>query len=200
MISVKPSEKDIILKLKKSDEKSLTILYEKYSRRVFSLAIYILKDKAWSEDVVQEIFIHLWDNRESINEEKDIWLLLYIITKQKSLTKLRSMMRYEVHKQHHWSLINESCSSVEEEIAFNDLKSNLEKALNKLTPTQKEVFNLSRFEGLSHQEIAAKLSISPNTVKNHMVAALKSLRVYLQENQFLGIVIFLGCEFIFDLI
>lgn len=200
MIAFKPSEKDIILKLKRSDQKSLTVLYEKYAKQVFSLAIYILKDQGWSEDVVQEVFIHLWDGRESINEEKDIWLLLYIITKQKSLTKLRTMMRYEIHKQKHWSLISESCCVVDEEIAFNELKGSLEKALDKLTPTQKQIFNLSRFEGLSHQEIACKLSISPNTVKNHMVAALKSLRLYLQENQYLGIVIFLGYEFIFDLI
>lgn len=200
MIAFKPSEKDIILKLKRSDQKSLTVLYEKYAKQVFSLAIYILKDQGWSEDVVQEVFIHLWDGRESINEEKDIWLLLYIITKQKSLTKLRTMMRYEIHKRKHWSLISESCCVVDEEIAFNELKGSLEKALDKLTPTQKQIFNLSRFEGLSHQEIACKLSISPNTVKNHMVAALKSLRLYLQENQYLGIVIFLGYEFIFDLI
>ncbi|TDQ79823.1 RNA polymerase sigma factor [Sphingobacterium yanglingense] len=200
MNSFKSYEKTIILQLKESDQDSLTVLYSKYAKKVFSLAFYILKDQAWSEDVVQEVFIHLWTTREDIDENKDIWLLLYIITKQKALTKLRSIMRYEVHKQYHWSLVNEKCEPVEEEIALRELKENLDKALNKLTPTQKQIFNLSRFDGLTHYEIASKLSISPNTVKNHMVAAMKSLRLYLQENEFLGIIIFIGFEFILDLI
>lgn len=200
MISSKSSEKDVILNLKDADEKSLAILYSKYAKKVFSLAFYVLKDQAWAEDVVQEVFIQLWDNRETVDEEKDLWLLLYVITKQKALTKLRSIMRYEVHKQYHWSLFDEACNVVDEEIALSDLKGSLEAALDKLTPMQKLVFNLSRNDGLSHLEIATKLAISPNTVKNHMVTALKSLRLYLQENQFLGIVVFLGYEFIFDLI
>lgn len=200
MNSLKSYEKTVILQLKESDQESLTVLYSKYAKNVFSLAFYILKDRAWSEDVVQEVFIHLWGIRHEINEDKDIWLLLYIITRQKALTKLRSIMRYEVHKQYHWSLINEECEFVDEHIALRELKENLDNALSKLTPTQKQIFNLSRFDGLSHSEIAIKLSISPNTVKNHMVAAMKSLRLHLKESDFLSLIIFIGYEFILDLI
>lgn len=195
MINFKATEREIIVKLKDSDEESLAALYSMYAKRVFSLAVYILKDQAWSEDVVQEVFIHLWNSRMGLDEKKDIWLFLFIITKQKSLTKLRTIMRYEIHKQYHWNLINEACDLVDEEVAFKDLTNNLKIALDKLTPTQKQIFNLSRLEGLSHQEIAVRLSISTNTVKNHMVAALKRLRVYLQEDQFLELLIFLGISF-----
>lgn len=198
MINLKSTEKDTVIKLKGSNENALAQIYSLYAKKVYSLAVYIIKDHTWSEDVVQEVFIHLWEHRQILNEDKDIWLFLYIITKQKAITKLRAIMRHEVHKEKHWKSISESHNAVDEQVALMDLSNCLEIALNKLTPTQKQVFNLSRVEGLTHQEIAIRLSISINTVKNHMVAALKSLRTSLQQNQVKGLLLSINIDIFID--
>lgn len=166
-------------------------LYYSYSNRVFNLSFFLLKDTGWSEDVVQEVFVKLWENRASLHRNQNIWAYLYVMTRRHALNKLRSVRRSNACFERLWMQFSEPEDSLHNAIAAKELNENIKRLLGLLPLQQRTVFSLSRLEGFSHQEIAEQLNISRNTVKNHIVQAVKLLKnKILHQNLFLLILIF----------
>jgi RNA polymerase sigma-70 factor (family 1) len=168
-----------IKQLIEGNEEVFTAVYEQYSEKVYRLAFRFLKDKALSEEVVQETFINVWLSREKLDPEGNMWLYLYVVAKRLSLNSLRQACRSNDFVENLLNFMEEQ-NSTEEEVLARDLEQFTDKIIEKLPRQQQLVFKLSRVEGLSHKEIAEQLHISPNTVKNHMVEALKTLRSHLR--------------------
>lgn len=164
------------------DESAFRLVYEHYSQQVYWLAFRFLKDKEQSEEIVQEAFLRLWLNKELLDEQGNMWLYLYVIAKRLSLNALRDIHRSAALFEKLLYNIKEAHNNLEEEILIAEMERFTEEAVLKLPKQQQLIFNLSRTEGLSHKEIAEKLQISPNTVKNHMVAALKTLKAGLDRS------------------
>lgn len=151
--------------------------YEGLSRYAFS----ILKDQEEAEDVVQKLFVKLWEKRKEIEIWKDVKSYLYRSTYNASLNELKRIKRhtmYEtVNKEKGFQSDNDSSATV----ISSELEEKIENALQTLPEKCGEVFRLSRFKELSYKEIAEKLEISVKTVENHMGKALKLMRVELEE-------------------
>ncbi|AYL96768.1 RNA polymerase sigma factor [Mucilaginibacter celer] len=169
-----------IQQLIKGDEAAFDAIYEAYSSKVYRLAYRFLKDGQQSEEIVQECFINLWTNRQKLNAEGDIWLYLYVIAKRLSLNSLRQICQSRELSDKLVNHIATIHNDTEEEMLVSDLEQFTERIINKLPRQQQVIFRLSRVEHLTHKEIADQLQISPNTVKNHMVEALKTLKSQLQ--------------------
>lgn len=168
-----------IKQLIEGNEDVFTAIYEQYSEKVYRLAFRFLKDKALSEEVVQETFINVWLSREKLDPEGNMWLYLYVVAKRLSLNSLRQACKSNDFVENLLNFMEEQ-NSTEEEVLARDLEQFTDKIIERLPRQQQLVFKLSRVEGLSHKEIAEQLHISPNTVKNHMVEALKTLRSQLR--------------------
>lgn len=168
-----------IKQLIEGNEEVFTAVYEQYSEKVYRLAFRFLKDKALSEEVVQETFINVWLSREKLDPEGNMWLYLYVVAKRLSLNSLRQACKSNDFVENLLNFMEEQ-NSTEEEVLARDLEQFTDKIIERLPRQQQLVFKLSRVEGLSHKEIAEQLHISPNTVKNHMVEALKTLRSQLR--------------------
>jgi len=151
-------------------------LYHSYSNRVFNLSFFLLKDTGWSEDVVQDVFVKLWENRSGLQRDQNLWTYLYVMTKRQALNKLRSVKRSNACFERLWTQISEVEDNLHDTVVAKELKENIKKLLRLLPRQQRTVFSLSRLEGFSHREIAERLNISPNTVKNHIVQAAKYLK------------------------
>lgn len=177
-------DENAIRQLIAGDESTFTAVYELYSEKVYRLAYRFLKDKDQSEEIVQETFINFWLGREKLDPGGDLWLYLYVISKRQSLNSLRKIGRSLVLVDKLLQQIGELQNTTEENIITHDLEHYIEKAIDKLPHQQQLVFKLSRIEGLSHKEIADQLQISPNTVKNHMAEALKTLKKHLKYADF----------------
>lgn len=162
------------------NELALRVVYDRYSNRVYKLSLLFLKDTGWSQDVVQEVFLKFWNTRANLNPQGNIWNLLYVITKRTALNKLRDMGKSAANFERMWVSISYLSDSVHEVFVAKELSYHLNGFLDKLPTRQREIFKLSREEGYTHQQIADRLGISPNTVKNHMVQALKMIREYTQ--------------------
>jgi RNA polymerase sigma-70 factor (family 1) len=162
------------------DEAAFDLIYEAYSSKVYRLAFRFLKDAQQSEEIVQECFINLWTSRQKLNAEGDIWLYLYVIAKRLSLNSLRQMCQSREFSDKLVNHIATVHNDTEEDLLVSDLEQFTERIINKLPRQQQLIFRLSRVEHLTHKEIADQLQISPNTVKNHMVEALKTLKSQLQ--------------------
>lgn len=162
------------------DEAAFDLIYEVYSSKVYRLAFRFLKDAQQSEEIVQECFINLWTSREKLNASGDIWLYLYVIAKRLSLNSLRQVFQSRELSDKLANHIATAHNDTEEDLLVSDLEQFTERIINKLPRQQQVIFRLSRVEHLTHKEIADQLQISPNTVKNHMVEALKTLKSQLQ--------------------
>ncbi len=186
-----------INKLIAGDKSAFALIYNHHSEKAYRLAYRFLKNKEQSEEIVQETFIKLWLGREKLNPEGNIWLYIYVIAKRLSLNALREIYKSAALTENLFSCISEACNGTEEYVLGNDLERFTEKVISKLPPQQQLIFRLSRIEGLTHKEIAEQLQISPNTVKNHMVEALKTLRTHLSLIDLIGIHVVIFLKYFF---
>lgn len=184
-----------IFLLRSGNEVAFESIYKEFSAQVYRLAFRFLKDKSQSEEVVQETFIKLWLNREKLDKDGNLWLYLYVITKRLSLNALRKIGQSEALFAQLLVNIKEAHNHTEEDIFAADLEKFTETILNSLPNQQRIIFRLSRVQGLTHAQIAEKLQISPNTVKNHMVAALKTIESRLKHTD---LIYFIALFFIFE--
>ena len=169
-------------KIKKDDEKALEDLFRHYFPRLFDFAFKITKDQSVAEDIVQDIYIKLWENRKSI-VIKNIEALLFtmvrnlcidhvkylkVVSEKKidfqSTAKYEEMYRIDFIRDQPYILIEK------------ELKEEIEKVINSLPDRCKEVFKLSRIDGLKNREIAEKLNISIKNVERHIARATKSFK------------------------
>jgi RNA polymerase sigma-70 factor (ECF subfamily) len=151
-------------------------IYHKYNKLLFGFAIRIVKFSHDAEDIVHDVFLKLWQNRTSIDEEMSFRSYLFTIAYNTTINIIRKRSVKEEYVEALKNLQDQGTNNVATEMEFNELNEKLQSALNELPQRQKEIYMLSRDEGLTYSQIAEKLSISVNTVENHMVKALKFLR------------------------
>ena len=157
-------------------------VYNEYVEMVYRLAIHIVKEDVYADEIVQDTFLQLWHSRERLDPQTNIKTLLFVICRNNSFNKLKVIRR---QRERFMAIddknLDSSLSFEEEPMAEKDLREALEAIISKLPPKQQTIFRLSRIEGLSHKEIAEQLHISKNTVKNHVIAALKSVKTELNH-------------------
>jgi len=157
--------------------KAFDIIYKKYSRRLYGFVFRYVKQEADTEEIVQEVFIKIWKTRGKIDVYSSFESFLFTVAHNATVNLLKKRATEQKYIEHIKSLqiINESYQ-LTDEIHYKELNQKFQGVLNELSPRQKEIFQLSREEGLSNKEIAEKLSISVQTVKNHLVTALSFLK------------------------
>lgn len=173
--------KSLIIGLKNNELAAFKQLYAHYKIRVFNFSYKHLRSREDAEEVVQDVFIKIWNVRHGINEELSFTAYLYKIAKNQILNKIRK----KVGEPAGYSSIHPYLSkdnSTENGIIYNDLQKLVEEAIKKMPPQRKLIYILSRIEGLTYQQIAEKLSISPKTVEIHMSKALKDIKEMLQAH------------------
>ena len=173
----KKSNTEQVKLLKNGDLLAFDAIYKKYSRRLFGFVFRYVKQEADTEEIVQEVFIKIWQSREKINVYSSFESFLFTIAHNATVNLLKKRATEQKYAEHVKSLQQiEDTYELTDEIHYNELKQKFQGLLNELTPRQKEIFQLSREEGLSNNEIANKLGISVQTVKNQLVTTLSFLK------------------------
>jgi RNA polymerase sigma-70 factor (ECF subfamily) len=172
---------ELIHLLREGDENAFTFIYVRYHKMLYALAWRYLKSQTMAEDVVQHVFVKLWEYRKTTSITINLRNYLYSMTKNYVLNCIRNEQSAITHNYR----IAQSAGTFEENlfeiIEQKELMSVFYQAI-KLLPTQKrEVCLLKMDEKLSNQEIADKMKLSVNTVKAHYAQAIKLLRVYLHR-------------------
>jgi len=154
-------------------------IFHLYKDRIYSYVLAIVKSGEAAEEVTQEIMIKLWLCREMLDQVENLDAYIYVIARNKSLNHLRKAA-YDIRLLNELkSFIPDEYNNTDDRIAVKDYELLLTNAVNTLSPQRRQVYQLSRVEGLSHDEIAERLHLSKQTVKNHLVEALKSIRTHL---------------------
>lgn len=162
--------------LRQRDQEAFRELFERYKRVLYSFAKNMTHDISEAEDLVQDVFISLWENAERLELKGTISSYLYAAVRYKFLNLVAHKKIRSDYVSIFQKFINEVDYSVDEYLNEKELINLVEKEVSKLPDKMREVFELSRNAGLSHREIAGKLNLSEKTVKNHINHALKILR------------------------
>lgn len=170
-----------ITELTNSNESSLEVLFNYYYPRLYHFSKSFLKIETGIDDILQEVFLKVWQNRKQITSVSTFNAYIFTITKNLLLNEIRRRLNNEKIKDNLQKLSIAEEYRTFDDVEYNDLKVKIENIVNELPERQKEVYNLSREEGLSHKEIAEKLGISPKTVEYHITQSISFLKKKIKE-------------------
>lgn len=179
-----------VVALKNGDRNAFKNIFEEYAKRIFVFAKGYLKSNQEAEEVVQEVFIKIWNVKDSINTDLSFKSYLFKIT-YNYIREVFLKKGKEIRYMH--ELIDSSVdfdNRTEEQIDYSSLLELVDKLVEQLPPRQNEVIILKRKQGLPVKEIALLLDISPRTVEKHLAEALKSLKRGLSEENIAGLLFF----------
>lgn len=169
------TQKELILKFKGGDEEAFSSIYKHYWEKVYNFSRLYLVSTEDVAEVVQEVFIKLWETRHLVDEEQPFEGYLFIITRNQIFNYSRKQLNYSFLKLTVLQSIEMSYEE-EDQLEISDLKKHLSILISQLTERQQEIFRMSREKHLTYKQIADQLSISEKTVEYHMTTALKYLR------------------------
>ena len=154
-------------------------VFDSYFRRYYQTLCYFafnyLKEQDEAEDVVQEVFIKVWESREFIREDDNFKGLLFVISRNLIFNQHRKNVNEDFYKMTVLSAM-ETSYNLEEEITAYNLGEYIDHLIEELPERRRVIFNLSRKEHKSYKEIAFQLNISEKTVENQISEALKFLK------------------------
>ncbi|WP_138991388.1 RNA polymerase sigma-70 factor [Larkinella sp. C7] len=176
------AEKEITLRLKTGDENAFEEIFYRYYKHLLAIGIKFLKNPDLAEDAVQDIFLKLWDHRDTLNESYSIKNFLSVSMKNHVLNVIRD------NHQSIWEYLSAEMEELNGEDTTSDAfqlqeyGTILEQGMQKLPPQREKVFRLRVFSGLDNEQVARQLSISVNTVKSQFTQATRFLKDYLNKH------------------
>ncbi len=187
---------EILQKIISGDESSFERIYRYYYPRLNYFAKQYLLDAEASKNIVQDVFTELWDKHGSLRDDTNLNAWLFTVTKNKSLkviNQLKSRQNYDNYIQSRQLDANyKSLSDFDtSNFIFEELQSQIQTALEKLTPACRKVFEMSRFEDKKNREIAEELNLSIKTVEAQISKALRCLKADLKDYLPLFYILFL---------
>jgi RNA polymerase sigma-70 factor (family 1) len=171
-------ERYLLEKVGEGDEKAFGLLFHQHWDHIYTVALSITHSSTVSEDLVQEIFLKIWLNRQQLPSIENFDDYLFIIARNTIYTSLRRTGIKENFLQKLES--PRAVRTPEEELLAKESRELIRNAILQLSPQQQEVYRLSRETGLKYEQIAQQLGIAKSTVRNHMVKALQKIRDYLR--------------------
>lgn len=175
--------------LRNGSYKAFNMIYEEYADQLYMFVLLQLRDRNAAADIVQETYMRLWANRSHLNCFGNLKQFIFAIARYRIIDLMRKRMtqpRFEEYLEH-CATVADSPMTPEDVMMYDDFLRQLTKAKERLTPREREIYELSREHQLSSAEIADRLGLAEQTVKNALTSALKTLRMALAGSSMLYI-------------
>jgi len=187
--------KSYIKELRKGSHKAFNAIYDMYADKLYGFVFAHTKSREMANDLVQETFLKLWTMRESLSVEGSLQAMLFTMSHNKMIDTFRAQInKVEFEDYVEFSEnVDLSDNSIEKKIYYDDFLKALKLCKSQLPHRQMEIFEMSRENGKSIEEIASELKISEQTVKNQLTSAMKTLRTELVKYNLLYLIIFEIC-------
>lgn len=173
------NEEEILCRLAKGDRHAFDAIYRQYFYAVYRNSLKITREVNAAEDIVQEVFIALWQKRETIDTKRSVGSWLFVVCYNKSVNFLKRKLKESLA---HHQLQQLTADSGEEVIYYNLQWEMLEEAIAQLSPQKRKVFELCKLQGKSYEETAAALHLSKHTVKEYLSAAVSFVKEYVHQH------------------
>ena len=188
--TINSTDQSILALLRADDERAMERIFEEYYSYLVTTAYHVLMDQHQAKDLVQDVLFHFWSKKETLTIESGLKSYLRRSVVNRSIDQIRRKKRFGVAEE--ITDYNQASTDVstQEMMETSDLEGAIMAAVNSLPERCKLIFSLSRFEDMSHQQIADQLDISKKTIENQMTKALKTIRKAIQQYKDLAIFVF----------
>jgi len=184
--------KELLTKVAEGNEKAFRQVFDMYHHQLGDFIMRLTESERITQEIVQDVFLKIWINRNTLAEIDCFKAYLFVVAKNHAFNCLKQIAR-EKMRQKEWVDSVVRAASIEEDDEENNVLISINKideAVSLLPPQQQKVYLLSRMDGMRQQAIASELNISLETVKKHMVLALRFLKNHLRTNIGLSLLFF----------
>lgn len=175
------NESELLAELARGDERAFEKLYYHFSPRLFAFVDKMVRNRRITEEIIQDVFIQLWTKRVHIATVIHPTSYIFNIASNKTLDYQRKIASNKRLLEKVIASSSEFHNETEEQLVYNESATIVREAIAALPQQRRIIYELSRTEGLNHEQIAKKLGISKSTVANQMVSALKQIRTFLKN-------------------
>lgn len=170
-------DKVLVRRLRDGDKLAFKALFERYYPLFMSFAHRLLKDETAAEDLIQNVFLRIWTGRANLDEDKNFKNYLLVSVRNEIYQYFRHHFRIDDTAE--CPEVVDTTQNIDTELSAKELEKRITDVIMKMPQRRREIFNLSRLEKLSNQEISTRLGISVRTVEKHIENALKDIRQHL---------------------
>lgn len=175
-------ERELIVGLKNGSMEAFNRIYAMYAKRLYAYCLQYTHSAIETEEIVQDVFVQLWNSRSFIRQEETLRSLLFIMSKHHVINAFKARVASPVFEDYVLYQDMSSSSDVpSERLEYEEFVRRLQSAIKRLPDTQQKIIRLSRFFHLSNDEIAQQLNLSGQTVKNQLSLGLKALRCEIKK-------------------
>lgn len=179
------TDQELLRLLSTGDQQAFRVLYDRYRDKLYFFTLRIAKSHESAEDLVHDVFLKIWNSRQSLTEVDNFNAYLYRVASNQAVSGLRKLAR-QINYEHAVMLNHKVQTDVpwtpEELFVARQAEHLVGEAMKQLTDVQRKVYQLNRVEGMRQQEIAEKLSLSIDVVKKSMAAAVKAIQRFLRQH------------------
>jgi RNA polymerase sigma-70 factor (ECF subfamily) len=184
------SDNDLAHRIKRDEKDAFRELFERYAPKIYRFSISYLKNENDSEELVQNVFFKIWEKRGLLDTSQNVKAFIFKIAVNSIYDFIRrkniehafedyARLNYTANENYTWH-----------SVIFEDMKQNLQHLVSQLPEQQQKIFQLSKLEGLTNDEIAQKLNLSKRTVENHLYRALSFLKKHFKSESLIALLFF----------
>jgi len=186
-LSAVRQETELLLAVSQGDERAFTTLYNHYHKRLGIHIFRITKSPELAEEVVHDVFLKIWLNRETLVNVENFPVYLYVISKNAALNCLKRVAREKA--------VTTELEPALEQISLPDTREDdyryilIDEAIDRLPHQQRQAYLLARHERLSYQEVATRMNLSKETIKKYLQLATESISAYINKRLTISILL-----------
>lgn len=179
----------LIKQLNASDKRAFALLYDKYVGMVYCFLVSVLRQEGLAEDLTQWCFMQMWERRETISAERNLPAWLYVIARNAAIKELRRQVTAANYVEYALNSKQEAQHDAGPQSDLKIITEEMERVVGQLPESRRKIFLMRTVDGLSVNEIAEKLGISPKTVETQIARAKQALRECVSPLLYLAIII-----------
>ena len=176
------NNKVLLRSLKKGDKNAFEAVYTYYNKRIFNFIFSITKSEYATEEILQNVFITIWNNKSKIDLSKSFNSFVYTIARNLTNNFLNEVACRNSLKKEFWKRIKDLKKYAENDVIFEEYSDIVENIISSLPKQKKAIYILSKQQGKSNSEIADLLGITEKTVKNHLWKTMQSIKEQLKPH------------------
>ncbi len=184
------SDKKLVYLIANEDKTAYQKLFEEYAPRIYSFSLKYLNNKSDAEELVQDVFLKIWEKRKTLDASLNIKAFIFKIAVNTIYDFIRrkniehafedyARLNYTTNENYTWH-----------DVIFKEMQQKLESLMAQLPEQQQKIFKLSKLEGCSNDEIAQKMKLSKRTVENHLYRSLSFLKKHLKNESLVFLLFF----------
>jgi RNA polymerase sigma-70 factor (family 1) len=176
------NERELLQRVAEGDQKAFQSLFDCYWDKIYANALHFTKSPPLAQDLAQEIFIKIWMQRARLAEVRQFAPFLYTVSRNMILDEFRKRVLPVIHEEIYDACFESDLATGQDKLELQDVERNILTAINHLPAQMQLAFKLSRFQGLTHEQIAQRMNISRVTSRNYIARAIAAIRKDLTDN------------------